>query len=115
MARYPSEWILLTNPHITDTHATPEGIEFLIAPEDNLRAADIVYLWANPFNFFYAWGEVASTPRPEVVVAPGPRGYLEKIQRIAVPVKDIKHFHPRITEEMMLSRTDLRRLIPKEQ
>jgi restriction system protein len=115
MARYPSEWILLTNPHITDTHAAPEGMEFLIAPEDNLRAADIVYLWANPFNFFYAWGEVASTPRPEVFEVPSPGGYLEKTTRIAVPVRDIKHFHPQITEEMMLRRTELRKLIPKGQ
>lgn len=113
MARYPSHWIILTNPHMTDTYALPEGIELLITPDDNLKTGDIVYLWANPFNFFYAWGEIASTPRPEFIEAPGPGGYLERRKRFAVSLRDIKHLHPQIDEEMMQGRTELRKLIPK--
>jgi restriction system protein len=112
MARYPSHWIILTNPHITDTYAIPDGIEFLIAPNDNIKTGDIVYLWANPHNLFYAWGEVASTPGPEIVEAPRFDG-LEKIKRIAVRVRDIQHFHPQIEEEVMQSRAELKKLIPK--
>jgi restriction system protein len=98
---------------MTDIYATPEGIEFLIAPDDNIKTGDIAYLWANPFNLFYAWGEVTSTPRPEVVEAAGPDGYLEKKKRYAISVRNIKHLHPQIDEEMMWSRTELRKLIPK--
>jgi hypothetical protein len=91
----------------------PDGVEFLIAPDDNLKTGDIVYLWANPFNLFYAWGEIASTPRPEFIEVPRPDGYVEKKKRYAVSVTGIKHLHPQIEEEMMQGRTELRKLIPK--
>jgi hypothetical protein len=64
MSRRLRYWILLVGGGI-DTWIVEEGDTrtYEIAPNTDLKKDDIVYLWWNPHNYFFGWGEVAETPQ----------------------------------------------------
>lgn len=102
-------WILLNAPHMTDTYIPPEGDRYgyVIAPNDNVKRGDTVYLWLNYDNCFYGWGTVAQTPA--IIFEETPQ---VKRRRQSVLVDRVTGFQPRITARMMLADTRLRNLIP---
>lgn len=105
-------WIILTNPHISETYVWPvEGPQYQIAPEDGLKKEDTVYLWANGFSSFFAWGKVAETPR--TITIEERRAYdTEKLKRMVVWVNNLHGLNPPITQEMLYADSNLRKLIP---
>jgi hypothetical protein len=97
-----------------DTWIVPEGDTrtYEIAPNTDLKKDDIVYLWWNPHNYFFGWGEVAETPQQIVVETPGPNNDVIKKKRTSVVVNRRKEFTRHITAQMMASDRHLKRFIP---
>src|SRR5690242_14898108 len=105
-----SYWILLTVCNIVETYISdPEGdfFEYIIAPTDNLKKGDTVYLWWNPGNCFYGWGTVAETPRIFYE-----ENAQQKKKRQSVLINRAKEFNPRISVQMMLNDSRLKNLVP---
>jgi restriction system protein len=109
MSRKMSYSILLTGIHFTETFIPPEGDyrTYTIAPTDNLKKGDTVYLWCNIRTNFYGWGIVAETPRDFIE-----EDSQKKRRRMSVLVNRVKGFYPRITETMMRQDTNLKNMIP---
>jgi len=106
-------WILLTKENALAVWIVPEGDQYTyeIAPEDDLKKGDVVYLWSNPYPSFYGWGEVAETP--QIIKVQRPRGSdLEDIRRHAVIVNRIAEFRPPIEPYMLWGNRELKKLIP---
>jgi len=108
-------WILLTKEHSEAVWIVPEGDRYAyeIAPADDLKRGDEVYLWSNPHSSFYGWGIVVETPQIINVEVPRPNNDIETIKRHSVMVNRLKEFRPPITEWMMSRDRNLKRLIPK--
>lgn len=108
-------WILLTNEHAEVVWIVPEGDTYAyeIAPEDDLKRDDEVYLWSNPHSSFYGWGIVTEAPQIINVEVPRPNNDRETIKRHRVVVNRQKEFRPPITDSMMGRDRNLRNLIPK--
>jgi len=108
-------WILLTRENSAAVWIPEEGDQYIyeIAPNDDLKRGDTVYLWSNPHNSFYGWGEVAETPKIVMAEFPRPNNDIELKKRMSVLVNRKKEFHPPITELMMKWDRNLRNLIPK--
>ena len=96
-------WILLTKENSAAVWILPEGdhYSYEIAPNDELKKGDTVYLWSNPHNSFYGWGEVVETPQIVIVEFPRPNNDIELKKRMSVLVNRKKEIHPPITELMM--------------
>ena len=107
-------WILLVNHHGDDTWILPEGDTrtYEIAPNNDVRKGDIVYLWWNPHTCFYGWGEVAETPHVTLVEQPLPNRDIVKRKRMFVVVNRKKELHPYITAERMKRDRHLKKFIP---
>lgn len=92
----------MANHHGGDTWILPEGDTrtYEIAPNDQIKKGDIVYLWWNPDTLFYGWGEVAETPRNITVEQPGLNNEIEKRKRTSVVINRKKEI-PHITADMM--------------
>ncbi len=107
-------WILLTKEHSEAVWIVPEGDQYAyeVAPKDDLKKGDVVYLWSNPANSFYGWGEVAETP--QIIKVLRQRGNdIEEVRRHSVIVNRIAEFRPPINEHMLRSDKNLKKLIPK--
>jgi len=113
MSRRLRYWILLTGGGI-DTWIVPEGDTrtYEIAPNIDLKKDDIVYLWWNPQNYFFGWGEVAETPQQIIVETLGPNNDVIKKKRTSVVVNRRKEFTRYLTAQMMASDRHLKRFIP---
>lgn len=109
MSRSQSHWILLTACHVTETHISPEGdfYECVIAPNDNLKKGDTVYLWWNPGNYFYGWGTVAKTPRTFY-----DSDTQKRRKQQAVLVNRVKELCSPLTEQVMLKDNRLKKIVP---
>jgi HJR/Mrr/RecB family endonuclease len=116
MSRREKQWILLVNHHRDDTWILPEGDQrtYEIAPKNEIKRGDIVYLWWNPHRCFYGWGEVAETPKNVVTEFPRPNNDVEKKKRTSVLVNRKSEIRPPITAAMMERDSNLKNLIPKE-
>ena len=91
----------------------PEGDQYIyeIAPKDGLKKGDVVYLWSNPASSFYSWGEVAESPR--LIKVQRQRGDdIEEVRRQSVTVNRIAEFRPPIDTSMLMSNSNLKKLIP---
>lgn len=106
MPRHPSNWIILSAKHITETFIPPEGDtwEYEIAPDDNLRKDDTVYLWSNVRNGFFGWGTIIEAPRLMTDA-------LDR-RRTRIVVHRMKGLTYTITEEMMKADRNLKKFIP---
>jgi restriction system protein len=107
-------WILLTKEHSEAVWVVPEGDHqtYEIAPEDDLKRGDEVYLWSNPHSSIFSWGIVAETPHTYKVEVPRRVGDVEATKRMSVLVNRLKEFRPPISDEMMARDRNLRKLIP---
>jgi restriction system protein len=108
-------WILLTKENSLAVWIPDEGDQYTyeIAPTDDLKRGDTVYLWSNPHSSFFGWGEVAETPKMIVVEFPRPNNDIELKKRLSVVVNRKKEFRPPITARMMMWDRNLKGLIPK--
>lgn len=114
MSRREKHWILLANHHGDDTWILPEGDTrtYEIAPNNEIKKGDTVYLWWNPHRCFYGWGEVAEIPRTLIVETRRPNNDIEKRRRTSVVVNRKKGFTRFITAQMMLADRNLKKFIP---
>jgi restriction system protein len=117
MSRRLKYWILLAGHHESETWILPEGDSrtYEIAPNNDIKKGDIVYLRWNPHSCFYGWGEVAETPHLVLVETPRPNNQISKKRRMYVVVDRKKEFYPFITEQMMRNDRHLRKFIPTGQ
>jgi hypothetical protein len=116
MARRTRYWIILTGVHFSNIwfERDQRPFEYTIAPENTIKKREIVYLWWNPHNLFYGWGEVASTPRPIIETIHQGTRYEKKRKRLAVPIYNIQNLQPHLTADMMRADRHLRNLIPTD-
>lgn len=111
-------WILFANHHFIETNIPPEGDTgvYEIAPNNDLKKGDTVYLWWNPHTCFYGWGEVAETPREIIVETPRPgANEIEKKKRMSVVVNRKRGFANFITDQMMRNDRNLKDFVPTSQ
>lgn len=106
MPRQTSSWIILSAHHITETFIPPEGDSgtYEIAPNNNLRKDDTVYLWSNIANGFFGWGTIIETPKLM-------KDFHER-RRTSILVDRIRGFTDPITVEVMKSDRNLKKFIP---
>lgn len=109
-------WILLTKENSLAVWIPEEGDQYVyeIAPEDDLKKGDVVYLWSNPHNSFFGWGHVAETP--QLITVQRPRGLdIEEVRRHSVVVNRAAEFSPPITGDMLRSDRNIKNLVPTGQ
>jgi len=106
MPRQTSSWIILSAHHITETFIAPEGDSgtYEIAPNDNLRKDDTVYLWSNIANGFFGWGIIIETPK--LIKDAHER------RRTSILVHRVKGFTNPITPDLMKTDRNLKKFIP---
>lgn len=75
-----------------------------------VKRGDTVYLWLNYERSLYGWGEVAETPRVVTIETPGPEQ--KKLRRQEILVDRRVGFYPRITERLMQTDPNIRKIIP---
>lgn len=111
---YMRHWILLSKENSLAVWIVPEGDQYLyeIAPTTDLKKGDTVYLWSNPHSSFFGWGDVAETPRATLIEVPRPNNDIELKQRTSVLVNRRAEFRPPITEQMMMTDANVRKLTP---
>lgn len=108
MAHRMSYWVLLTNPHITETYIDSEGDDWFyeISPDSGIKKADTVYFWRVYDNTMYGWGVVSEIPRIN-------EGISFKAQRLlVVSVSRMVGFHPPLTRRLIETDRSLVGIIP---
>src|ERR1051325_6345101 len=95
-------WIVLTREHAEAVWIqTGQRYSYDVAPIDDVKRGDTVYLWSNPHMSLYGWGEVAEAPRPITEEIPRPNNDIEIRKRTSIALTGIRQLHPPVTERTM--------------
>lgn len=106
-------WILPITTHESNIYLFDDDntVEFVIAPNRELKRGDTVYLWWNPHDCFTGWGIVAETPM-DFIEEDDDRLKKRGRPRRRVSVNRVKPFSLYISKQMMSRDRHLKHMIP---